>query len=83
MKRQSKINGFFAKKNKRLLLQDEGTGGSTGVGGGVEHPPWGADQSFFFSTNKNVNRISVVESVLFHTGTTINSTLPASVHALS
>ena len=57
------------------------TGGSTG--GGV-NTSWGADQSFFFSsTNKNVNRISVVETVLFHTGTAVNSTLPASVHALS
>ena len=53
-------------------------------GGGVEPTPLGSRPKFFFSsTTKNVNRISVVESVLFHTGTTVNSTLPASVHALS
>ena len=58
------------------------TGGSTG-GGGFELPLGSRPKFFFSSTSKNVNRISVVESVLFHTGTTVNSTLTASVHALS
>ena len=50
-------------------------------GGGSNNPPPGEPTKVFFSsTNKNVNRMSVVESVLFHTGTTVNSTLPASVH---
>ena len=53
-------------------------------GGGGLTPPLGEPTKIFFSSiNKNVNRISVVESVLFHTGTTVNSTLQASVHALS
>ena len=54
------------------------TGGSTVGGGGWTSPLGEPTKVFFSSTNKTVNRISVVESVLFHTGTTVNSTLPAS-----
>ena len=51
--------------------------------GGLTPPLGEPTKVFSSSTNENVNRISVVESVLFHTGTTVNSILPASVHALS